>query len=50
MGDEKRVILTLPSDLVEKLDKYAEREYRGNRTIAAYQILKQFLEEKEEKQ
>ncbi|MEM2385881.1 MAG: hypothetical protein QXO67_02755 [Candidatus Bathyarchaeia archaeon] len=46
---EKKVIFKLPEELVQKLDEYAEQECKGNRTMAVYQILKQFLEKREKK-
>lgn len=44
MPEEKRIIITLPVDLLQKIDKYAEAEHRGNRTQAVYHILKNFIE------
>lgn len=45
MPDEKRIIVSMPTNLLEKLDEYAKNEVKGNRTIAVYQIVKTFLEE-----
>jgi len=45
--ETKRVILSLPTDLIKQLDNYAQRNFKGNRTMAVYYILKQFLGKEE---
>lgn len=42
-----RILLSLPTDIVETLDIYAGKEFRGNRSMAIYKILKAFFEAKE---
>lgn len=49
MPEKKRILITLPLDLVEKLERYAEEEHMGNRTQAVYYILKHFIENLEAK-
>lgn len=47
-SETKKVLITLPKKLVEKLDNYAEHNTMGKRSIAVWYILKQFLEKEPE--
>jgi len=45
---QPKILVNLPTEIVETLDAYAEREFKGNRSMAIYKILKTFFEPKEE--
>ena len=42
-ADTKKILVTLPTNLVKKLDNYAEHNTMGKRSIAVWYILNQFL-------
>lgn len=47
MGNRK-ILITIPTELLKTLDTYARKEFKGNRSMAIYKILKTFFEPKEE--
>lgn len=42
-----KVLITLPKETLEKLDKYAEENYMGSRSMAVYCILKKHFDSEE---
>jgi metal-responsive CopG/Arc/MetJ family transcriptional regulator len=44
----RKVLINLPDDVLKTLDTYARKEFKGNRSMAIYKILKTFFEPKEE--
>ena len=46
MPDDKRIIVSMPQNTLKQLDRYAKDEFKGNRTMAIYHIVKRFLEER----
>jgi metal-responsive CopG/Arc/MetJ family transcriptional regulator len=44
----RKVMLSLPPDVLKTLDAYAKKEFQGNRSMAVYKILKTFFEPKGE--
>ena len=45
-ADTQKILVTLPKKLVKKLDKYAENQTMGKRSIAVWYILREFLDKK----
>jgi len=41
-----RVLLTLPKEIVDKLDDYAKQEHMGKRSYAVWYILKEYFADK----
>ncbi len=46
---KKRIIITLPEELVSKIDTYVAQGYNDSRTGLIVECLKSFFEEKENK-